>query len=140
MTGEVVTNNARVFKNVPLRIPYQGRLVLRGEAIITYSDFERINESIEDVDAKYKNPRNLCKMCIRDRLTCFVILGNPLDGVVTNFAMAENIYKVPNDLRAVCDVIHQNQENDFPRVVFDGSLNSIVRQYDACLLYTSRCV
>ena len=64
-------------------------------------------------------------------LTGFVILGNPLDGVVTNFAMAENIYKVPNDLRAVCDVIHQNQENDFPRVVFDGSLNSIVRQYDA---------
>ena len=64
-------------------------------------------------------------------LTGFVILGNPLDGVVTNFAMAENIYKVPNNLRAVCDVIHQNQENDFPRVVFDGSLNSIVRQYDA---------
>lgn len=47
------------------------------------------------------------------------------------FCNGENIYKVPNDLRAVCDVIHQNQENDFPRVVFDGSLNSIVRQYDA---------
>ena len=61
----------------------------------------------------------------------FMILGNPLDGVVTNFAMTENIYKVPNDLRAVCDVIHQNQENDFPRVVFDNGLNSIVRQYDA---------
>lgn len=65
VTGEVVTNNARVFKNVPLRIPYQGRLVLRGEAIITYSDFERINESIEDVDAKYKNPRNLCSGSVR---------------------------------------------------------------------------
>mgnify|MGYP000119763316 CR=1 FL=1 len=65
MTGEVVTNNARVFKNVPLKIPYQGRLVLRGEAIITYSDFERINESIEDVDAKYKNPRNLCSGSVR---------------------------------------------------------------------------
>ena len=64
-------------------------------------------------------------------LGCFVLLGNPLDGVVTNFAMTENIYKVPDDLRAVCDVIHQNQENDFPRVVFDSSLNSIVRQYDA---------
>ena len=51
--------------------------------------------------------------------------------MVTNFAMTENIYKVPDDLRAVCDVIHQNQENDFPRVVFDSSLNSIVRQYDA---------
>lgn len=56
---------ARVFKNVPLKIPYQGRLVLRGEAIITYSDFERINESIEDVDAKYKNPRNLCSGSVR---------------------------------------------------------------------------
>jgi len=65
VTGEVVTNNARVFKNVPLRIPYQGRLVLRGEAIITYSDFERLNESIEDVDAKYKNPRNLCSGSVR---------------------------------------------------------------------------
>lgn len=64
-------------------------------------------------------------------LSCFVVLGNPLDGVVTNFAMTENIYKVPNDLRAVCDVIHQNQDKEFPRVVFDSSLNSIVRQYDA---------
>ena len=63
--GEVITNNARVFKNIPLRIPYKGRLVLRGEAIITYSDFERINESIEDVDAKYKNPRNLCSGSVR---------------------------------------------------------------------------
>ena len=58
--GEVVTNNARVFENIPLKIPFQGELVLRGEAIITYSDFERINEEIDDVDAKYKNPRNLC--------------------------------------------------------------------------------
>ena len=65
VVGEVVTNNARVFKNVPFKIPYQGRLVLRGEAIITYSDFERINESIEDVDAKYKNPRNLCSGSVR---------------------------------------------------------------------------
>lgn len=63
--GEVITNNAKVFKNIPLRIPFQGRLVLRGEAIITYSDFERINRSIEDVDAKYKNPRNLCSGSVR---------------------------------------------------------------------------
>ena len=65
VVGEVVKNNARVFKNIPLKIPYQGRLVLRGEAIITYSDFQRINESIEDVDAKYKNPRNLCSGSVR---------------------------------------------------------------------------
>lgn len=63
--GEVITNNARVFQNIPLRIPYQGRLVLRGEAIITYSDFEKINASIEDVDARYKNPRNLCSGSVR---------------------------------------------------------------------------
>lgn len=63
--GEVVTNNARVFRNIPLKIPYQGRLVLRGEAIITYSDFEKINDTIEDADAKYKNPRNLCSGSVR---------------------------------------------------------------------------
>ena len=63
--GEVITNNARVFSNVPLRIPYQGQLILRGEAIIKYSDFARINEEIEDVDARYKNPRNLCSGSVR---------------------------------------------------------------------------
>ena len=65
IVGEVITNNARVFKNVPLRIPYKGQLVLRGEAIITYSEFERINETIGDADAKYKNPRNLCSGSVR---------------------------------------------------------------------------
>ena len=65
IVGEGITNNARTFKNIPLKIAYQGRLVLRGEAIITYSDFERINETIEDVDAKYKNPRNLCSGSVR---------------------------------------------------------------------------
>lgn len=63
--GEVVTANARKFKNLPLQISYQGELVLRGEAIITYSDFEKINEEIEDADARYKNPRNLCSGSVR---------------------------------------------------------------------------
>lgn len=63
--GEVITNNARVFKNIPLSIPFQGELVLRGEAVITYSDFERINEQIEDADSRYKNPRNLCSGSVR---------------------------------------------------------------------------
>lgn len=75
--GEVITNNARVFVNLPVTIPYKGRLVLRGEAVITYSDFERINEEIEaqnlnraendqgGVQAKYKNPRNLCSGSVR---------------------------------------------------------------------------
>lgn len=65
VVGEVVTNNARVFQNIPLRIPFSGRLVLRGEAIITYSDFEKINQSIGDADARYKNPRNLCSGSVR---------------------------------------------------------------------------
>ena len=65
IVGEVITNNARVFKNIPLRIPYKGQLVLRGEAIITYSEFERINKTIGDADAKYKNPRNLCSGSVR---------------------------------------------------------------------------
>ena len=63
--GEVITANAKVFSNIPLSISYEGQLVLRGEAVITYSDFRRINEEIEDVDAKYKNLRNLCSGSVR---------------------------------------------------------------------------
>lgn len=63
--GEVITNNARVFKNIPVTIPYKGELILRGEALIKYSDFEKINSEIEDVLAKYKNPRNLCSGTVR---------------------------------------------------------------------------
>ncbi len=63
--GEVITGNARVFENIPLSIPYKGEVILRGEAVISYSDFVKINEEIEDVDAKYKNPRNLCSGSVR---------------------------------------------------------------------------
>ena len=63
--GEVITNNAKVFKNIPLQIAYKGELILRGEAVIGYKDFEKINEEIEDVDARYKNPRNLCSGSVR---------------------------------------------------------------------------
>lgn len=79
--GEVVTNNAKVFQNLPARIPYQGELVLRGEAVIRYSDFENINEKIEDAEAKYKNPRNLCSGAVRQlnnritaerKVNCFI--------------------------------------------------------------------
>lgn len=63
--GEVITNNARTFKNLPLNIAFKGELVLRGEAVISYSDFEKINSEIEDADAKYKNPRNLCSGSVR---------------------------------------------------------------------------
>ena len=63
--GEVVTNNAKTFKNIPLSVPYKEQLILRGEAVIKYTDFERINSEIEDVDSKYKNPRNLCAGSVR---------------------------------------------------------------------------
>lgn len=63
--GEVVTNNARTFKNIPLAIPFTGDLVLRGEAVITYSDFEKLNAELEDAEARYKNPRNLCSGSVR---------------------------------------------------------------------------
>lgn len=63
--GEIITNNAKVYKNVPLKIPYKGTLVVRGEAVITYSEFERINAEIAEAEAKYKNPRNLCSGTVR---------------------------------------------------------------------------
>ena len=63
--GEVITPNARAFSNIPLTIAYKGQLIIRGEAVITYTDFERINEEIGDADAKYKNPRNLCSGSVR---------------------------------------------------------------------------
>lgn len=63
--GEVITNNAKTFKNIPLTIPFEGELVLRGEAVITYSDFEKMNAQIPDTEAKYKNPRNLCSGSVR---------------------------------------------------------------------------
>lgn len=64
-TGEVITNNARMFKNLPVEIPFKGSLILRGEAVIKYSDFKKINQEITDVEAKYKNPRNLCSGSVR---------------------------------------------------------------------------
>lgn len=63
--GEVITNNAKVFQNIPLQITFKGELILRGEAVIGYKDFEKINEEIADADAKYKNPRNLCSGSVR---------------------------------------------------------------------------
>lgn len=65
ITGEVITNNARVFENIPLSIPEKQEIVVRGEAVISYEDFEEINKTFEEADAKYKNPRNLCSGTVR---------------------------------------------------------------------------
>jgi DNA ligase (NAD+) len=63
--GEVITENARVFENLPASIPHKGLAIIRGEAVIKYSDFDRINDAIDEADAKYKNPRNLCSGSVR---------------------------------------------------------------------------
>ena len=94
--GEVITQNARMFENVPTRIPFQGDLVLRGEAIITYSEFKKINETIPDADAKYKNPRNLCSGSVRQldpkvtksrhvQLIAFALVSAEENGVPVDF-------------------------------------------------------
>ena len=88
--GEVITPNAKVFKNVPLRIPFRGKLVLRGEAIITYSDFEKINAAIENDSDKYKNPRNLCSGSVR-QLNSEVTAGRNVKLMAFSLISAENV-------------------------------------------------
>lgn len=88
--GEVITNNARVFQNIPLSIPYQGELILRGEAVITYSDFEKINAQIEDAEAKYKNPRNLCSGSVR-QLNNEVTAGRNVQFYAFNLVKADGV-------------------------------------------------
>ena len=94
--GEVITNNAKVFKNIPHQIPFTGRLILRGEAVITYEDFEKVNKEIPDADAKYKNPRNLCSGSVRQlnneitakrnvRLFAFALVEAEQDGSKVDF-------------------------------------------------------
>lgn len=86
--GEVVTPNARTFSNLPLQIPFHGSLIVRGEAIIRYSDFEQMNEEIEDVDARYKNPRNLCAGSVR-QLNSEVTAGRRVNLMVFALIQAE---------------------------------------------------
>lgn len=88
--GEVITNNARMFVNIPVAIPFKGTLVLRGEAVISYSDFERINESINNPDEKYKNPRNLCSGSVR-QLNNEITAGRSVRFFAFTFVSAEGV-------------------------------------------------
>ncbi len=88
--GEVITPNARTFENIPLKIGFKGNLVLRGEAVIRYSDFEKINEEIEDVDARYKNPRNLCSGSVR-QLDSKVTAQRHVNCMIFALVSAENV-------------------------------------------------
>lgn len=136
--GEVITANARVFQNIPLRIPYEGELILRGEAVIGYKDFERINEEIPEADARYKNPRNLCSGSVRQlnsqvtagrnvRFYAFTLVraeGVPfhnsrayqLDWLEKQgFEVVEHVLVDPADIEAeVIKFSEKIVENDFP--------------------------
>lgn len=142
--GEVITNNARVFKNIPLNIPYQGELVLRGEAVIRYSDFEKINEQIPEEGARYKNPRNLCSGSVRQlnnkitqerNVNFFAFTLVKADGVDFGNSRKQQMewlvgqgfetveYKMVNsdNIREIVAWFeHRIQENDFPS---DGLVN-----------------
>lgn len=90
VTGEVITNNAKTFKNIPLSIAYKGKLTLRGEAVIKYSDFEEINKEIEEGDSKYKNPRNLCSGSVR-QLNSQITATRNVNFVAFALISAENV-------------------------------------------------
>lgn len=87
--GEVITNNARVFGNVPLQIPYQGNLVLRGEAVIPYSEFEKINSTLTE-EEQYKNPRNLCSGTVR-QLNNEITAKRKVEFFAFSLVIAENV-------------------------------------------------
>ena len=88
--GEVVTSNARTFENIPLRIGFMGKLVLRGEAVIRYSDFEKMNEEIEEVEARYKNPRNLCAGSVR-QLNNEITAGRHVNCLIFALVQADGV-------------------------------------------------
>lgn len=88
--GEVITGNARTFVNLPMSIPYQGSLILRGEAVITYSDFKKLNDSIEDAEARYKNPRNLCSGSVR-QLNSEITAGRNVRFMAFSLVQADDV-------------------------------------------------
>ena len=92
--GEVVTPNARFFDNLPGTIPFKGKLIVRGEAVISYSDFDRINEEVADTAARYKNPRNLCSGSVR-QLDPSVTAGRHVRLIVFTLVSAEGTAEAP---------------------------------------------
>ena len=92
--GEVVTPNARFFDNLPGQIPFKGKLIVRGEAVISYSDFEKINEEVADTAARYKNPRNLCSGSVR-QLDPSVTAGRHVRLIVFALISAEGTPEAP---------------------------------------------
>ena len=129
--GEIITNNAKVFKNIPLNIPYKGKLVLRGEAIISYSDFERINELIPEADAKYKNPRNLCSGSVR-QLNNKITKERNVQFRAFNLVSAENV-DFKNSRQYQFEWLKEQGFDvvEYKRVTKDNILDEIQNFYDA---------
>ena len=148
--GEVITNNAKVFKNIPHRIAFKGRLILRGEAVITYSDFEKVNEEIADADARYKNPRNLCSGSVRQlnneitagrnvRLFAFSLVSATEDGKELDFDndrenqfrfLQEQGFDVVEYLRVTRETISEAIESFAQKIVtYDVPSDGLVLTY-----------
>lgn len=125
--GEIITANAKVFDNIPLMVPYKSRLVLRGEAVISYSEFKKINESLGDVAAKYKNPRNLCSGTVR-QLNTEITASRNVRFIAFGLVSAEG---APSDFRSeqLDWLARQGFETvDYVRVTADN-LAGIVQDY-----------
>ncbi|WP_230397614.1 NAD-dependent DNA ligase LigA [Novisyntrophococcus fermenticellae] len=128
--GEVVTNNARVFQNLPLRIPYRGELVLRGEAVISYSDFEKINNEIENVDARYKNPRNLCSGSVR-QLNNLITAGRHVKFFAFTLVQAEGVDFGNSRLVQMNWLKEQGFETVEERMVTAGTLDEAMEYFSS---------
>lgn len=148
--GEVITNNAKVFKNIPHKIAFKGRLILRGEAVITYSDFEKVNAEIAEADAKYKNPRNLCSGSVRQlnneitakrnvRLFAFSLVSATENGAETDFDndrenqfrfLKEQGFDVVEYIRVTTDTILDAIESFAQKIVdYDVPSDGLVLTY-----------
>ncbi len=128
--GEVVTNNAKVFQNLPLRIPYKGELVLRGEAVISYSDFEKINNEIENVDARYKNPRNLCSGSVR-QLNNLITAGRHVKFFAFTLVQAAGVYFENSRLQQMNWLKEQGFETVEERMVTAGTLDETMEYFSS---------
>ena len=100
--GEVVTENVKRFKNIPLTIPYKGHLVLRGEAVIKYSDFAKMNNEIDEEENQYKNPRNLCSGSVR-QLDSRITAKRNVNLII--FALIESSDKISNSKKECFDFL-----------------------------------
>ncbi len=125
--GEVITPNAKVFCNLPHRIPWKGELILRGEAVILYSDFEKINEKIEDIQAKYKNPRNLCSGSVR-QLNSEVTAGRNVRFYAFSLVKADGVDFGDSRMRQFEWLKEQGFEVvDFEKVTGEGMAAAVAR-------------